>query len=71
MFTSRWNNYKDNSTTFDKGEDCMQKKPLRTFPSTRSYWFFARLITPTLGHPLSMKITGFIGLMGINVEAGY
>ena len=25
MFRSRWNNYKDDSRKFDRGEDCMQK----------------------------------------------
>ena len=25
MFRSRWNNYKDNSRKFDRGEDCMQR----------------------------------------------
>ena len=25
MFGSRWNNYKDNSRKFDRGEDCMQR----------------------------------------------
>ena len=31
MFRSRWNNYKDNSRKFDRGEDCMQRQLYKHF----------------------------------------
>ena len=31
MFRSRWNNRKDNSMIFDRGEDCMQRHIYKHF----------------------------------------
>ena len=31
ILRSRWNNYKDNSTKFDRGEDCMQRHLYKHF----------------------------------------
>ena len=66
-FRSRWNNYKDNSWKFDRGEDCIQ----RTFTNIFTYQIILvfckipmllSLIRLILGHPLSVKTTGYIPL---------
>ena len=42
MFRSRWNNYKDNSRKFDRGEDCMQRHLYKHFQLLGHTAFFAR-----------------------------
>ena len=64
IFRSRWNNYKDNSRKFDRGEGCMQRHLYEYFqlPGHTGFSKLLSLIGPILGHPLSVKITGFIPL---------
>ena len=79
MFRSRWNNYKDNSRKFDRGEDCMQRHLYEYFQLPGHAGFlqdtYVTLIdktdprAPTKDywiHTLKTKAP-----MGLNVEGGY
>ena len=57
MFGLRWNNYKDNSRKFDRGEDCLiDKTDPRATTKREDYWI----------HTLKTKAP-----IGLNVEGGY
>ena len=58
---------KDDSRKFDRGEHCMQRHLYKLFRCQVTLVFckipmLLLLIRPTLGHPISVKITGFIPL---------
>ena len=65
MFRSQWNNYKDNSRKFERGEK-LRKDTFTNIFSYEVILVFCKipllfsLIRPILRHPLSMNITGFI-----------
>ena len=64
MSRSRWNNYKDNSRKFDRGEDCVQRHRYEHFqPPCQTRFLqhtYVTLIDKT--DPIIVKITGFIPL---------
>ena len=66
IFRSRWNNYKDNSKKFHRGEDFVKRHLYEHFQLPGHSGFLQdvllSLIRPILGHQLSVKVTGFIPL---------
>ena len=81
MFRSRWNNYKDNSRKFDRGEDCMQRHLYEHFqlPDHTSFFqdTYVILIEKTDPRaPTKCKDYWIHALktkppMGLNTEGGY
>ena len=77
MFRSRWNNYKDKFSKFDRVEDCMQRHLYKHFqlssPATR-YLILIDKTDPRVPtkredywiHTLKTKAP-----IGLNVEGGY
>ena len=74
---SRWNNYKDNSREFDRGEDCMQSHLYEHFYLPGHTRFYVTFIDKTYPraptkregywfHTFKTKAP-----MGLNVEEGY
>ena len=65
MFRSRWNNYKDHSRKYDRGE-AVRKGTFTNISSYQVILVFCKipmllsLIRPILWHTLTVKITGFI-----------
>ena len=74
MFRSRWDNYKDNSSKFDIGEDCMQRHLYEHFQLQDTYVTLIDKTDPRAPtkredywiHTLKTKAP-----MGLNVEGGY
>ena len=81
MFRSRWNNYKDNSRKFDRGEDCMQKYLYEHFQLPGHTGFlqdtYVTLIdktdprAPTKREDYWIHTLKTKAPMGLNVEGGY
>ena len=81
MFRSRWNNYKDNSRKFDRGEDCMQRHLYEHFQLPGHTGFlqdtYVTLIdktdprAPTKREDYWIHTLKTKAPMGLNVEGGY
>ena len=76
MSRLRWNNYKDNSRTFERGEDCRQRHPNENFqlPCHKTY---VTLIDKTDSRIPTKREDCWVQTlitktpMGLNVESGY
>ena len=81
MFRSRWNNYKDNSRKFDRGEDCMQRHLYEYFQLPGHAGFlqdtYVTLIDKTDSRAPTKREDYWIhtlktkAAMGLNVVRGY